>query len=118
VLISQALNVDPKTVANLRQTFADDGFELALHSHFTCNRRQRRADGECEARLIAALRGPAPEGYALWLLRLLADQAVSLGIVNAPIAYETLGQERCIPPEASGEFYARWRTSWKSTGAR
>jgi hypothetical protein len=117
VQISQALEVDPKTVANTRQTFVEGGFELALHGHSTRNRRQRRVDGECEARLIAALCGPAPEGYARWSLRLLADQAVELGIVDAPISYETLRQtlqanelkpwlrqEWCIPPEASGEF--------------
>ena len=117
VQISDALEVDPKTVANLRQAFVEGGFELAVQGHSTCNHRQRRVDGECEARLIAALCGPAPEGYARWSLRLLADQAVELGIVDAPISYETLRQtlqanelkpwlrqEWCIPPEASGEF--------------
>jgi hypothetical protein len=111
------LDVDPKTVANVRQTFVEESFEVALHGHSTRNRRRRRVDGECEARLIAALCGPAPEGYARWSLRLLADQAVALGIVEAPISYETVRQtlkanelkpwlrkEWCIPPEQNGEF--------------
>jgi len=115
--ISAALDVDPKTVANLRQTFVEESFEVALHGHSTRNHRRRRVDGECEARLIAALCGPAPEGYARWSLRLLADQAVTLGIVEEPISYETVRQtlkanelkpwlrkEWCIPPEQNGEF--------------
>ena len=115
--ISEALDVDPKTVANLRQTFVEESFEVALQGHSTRNRRRGRVDGECEARLIAALCGPAPVGYARWSLRLLADQAVELGIVETPISYETVRQtlkanelkpwlkkEWCIPPEQNGEF--------------
>ena len=115
--ISEALDVDLKTVANLRQTFVEESFEVALHGHSTRNRRRGRVDGECEARLIAALCGPAPAGCARWSLRLLADQAVELGIVETPISYETVRQtlkanelkpwlkkEWCIPPEQNGEF--------------
>ena len=115
--ISEALEVDPSTVANVRERFVLEGFEVALQGHSTRNHRRRRIDGECEARLIAALCGPAPEGYARWSLRLLADQAVELAIMDEPISYETVRQalqanelkpwlkeEWCIPPEQSGEF--------------
>lgn len=67
--------------------------------------------------MSAALCGPAPEGYARWSLRLLSDQAVALGIVDAPNSYDPLRQtlpanelkpwlrqEWCIRPEPSGEF--------------
>ena len=115
--ISEALEVDVSTVANVRERFVLEGFEVALHGYSTRNHRQRRIDGECEARLIAALCGPAPVGYARWSLRLLADKAVELKIINEPTSYETLRQvlqanelkpwlkkEWCIPPEQSGEF--------------
>jgi hypothetical protein len=115
--ISEALEVDASTVANVRERFVLEGFDVALHGHSTRNHRRRRIDGECEARLIAALCGPAPEGYARWSLRLLADKAVELNIVDEPISYETVRQtlqenelkpwlkkEWCIPPEQSGEF--------------
>jgi hypothetical protein len=115
--ISEALGVDVSTVASVRERFVLEGFEVALHGHSTRNHRQRTVDGECEAHLIAALCGPAPAGYARWSLRLLADKAVELEIVEDPISYETvrqalqanelkpwLKQEWCIPPEQSGEF--------------
>jgi hypothetical protein len=115
--ISEALEVDVSTVANVRERFVLEGFEVALHGYSTRNHRQRRIDGECEARLIAALCGPAPEGYARWSLRLLADKAVELKIIDEPTSYETVRQvlqvnelkpwlkkEWCIPPEQSGEF--------------
>jgi hypothetical protein len=115
--ISEALEVDASTVANVRERFVLEGFEVALHGYSTRNHRQRRIDGECEARLIAALCGPAPEGYARWSLRLLADKAVELKIIDEPTSYETVRQvlqanelkpwlkkEWCIPPEQSGEF--------------
>jgi hypothetical protein len=115
--ISEALEVDVSTVANVRERFVLESFDAALHGHSTRNHRQRRIDGECEARLIAALCGPAPEGYARWSLRLLADKAVELKIVDEPTSYETVRQvlqanelkpwlkkEWCIPPEQSGEF--------------
>ena len=115
--ISEALEVDVSTVANVRERFVLEGFEVALHGYSTRNHRQRRIDGEGEARLIAALCGPAPEGYARWSLRLLADKAVELKIINDPLSYETVRQvlqandlkpwlkkEWCIPPEQSGEF--------------
>lgn len=115
--ISEALEVDVSTVANVRERFVLEGFEVALQGYSTRNHRQRRIDGECEARLIAALCGPAPVGYARWSLRLLADKAVELKIIDAPISYETVRQalqenelkpwlkkEWCIPPKQSGEF--------------
>lgn len=115
--ISQALGVTPRSVANLRERFVQEGFAAALSGHSTRNQRPRKLDGECEARLIATLCGPAPQGHARWSLRLLADQAVALEIVDEPVSHETVRQtlkanelkpwlkkEWCIPPEHNGEF--------------
>lgn len=117
VQISEALEVNVSTVMQVRERFVLEGFTVALQGYSTRNHRQRRIDGECEARLIAALCGPAPAGYARWSLRLLADKVVALEIVDAPISYETLRQtlqanelkpwlkqEWCIPPEHNGVF--------------
>jgi len=117
VHIHEALDVTTKTVANLRERFVLDGFEVALNGHSTRNQRLPKLDGECEARLIATLCGPAPEGRARWSLRLLADQVVELKITDEPVSHETirktlaanelkpwLKEEWCIPPEQNGEF--------------
>jgi len=115
--ISQALDVTSSTVANVRERFVLESFEVALAGHSTRNTRRPKLDGECEARLIAALCGPAPAGSARWSLRLLADQAVELDITAEPVSHETvrktlkanrlkpwLKKEWCIPPEHNGEF--------------
>jgi len=81
-------------------------------------------------RLIAALCGPAPAGYARWSLRLLADQAVELDITAEPVSHETvrktlkanrlkpwLKKEWCIPPNTTASSSVIWKTSWRSTVA-
>jgi len=49
----------------------------------------RKLDGAKEARLIALACGDPPEGRAKWSLRLLADKAVELEIVDS-ICKETV----------------------------
>jgi len=39
--------------------------------------------GELEAHIIALACGEAPEGYAKWTLRLLADKCIKLGYVDS-----------------------------------
>lgn len=116
VAISQALEVETQTVANIRRAFVEEGFEVALNGHSTRNHRPRKLDGECEAHLIALLCQPAPPGHARWALRLLADRLVKLEYIDS-VSHETVRQallgnelkpwqeeEWCIPPEQSGEF--------------
>ena len=49
----------------------------------------RKLDGAKEARLIALACSKPPKGHAKWSLRLLADQAVELEIVDS-VSYETV----------------------------
>jgi hypothetical protein len=119
--ISRALDVTPRTVANVRQTFVEEGWEVALNGHSTRNHRLRKIDGECEAHLIALLCQPAPQGHARWTLRLLAERLVKLEQVDLDsVSHETVRQtlrtndlkpwqqeEWCIPPDKSGEFVSR-----------
>lgn len=89
-LIAEAFNCRTKTVENVRQKFVEEGFDAAL------NRKKRKMpptpkllDGKQEAQLIALRLGTPPEGYSSWSLRLLANQAVALEIVDS-ISYETV----------------------------
>ena len=50
---------------------------------------QQIIDGEVEAKLIALSCSEPPEGYGRWTLRLLADKAVELQIVDT-ICHETV----------------------------
>ena len=59
-----------------------------LHDHPQAN-RYRKLDDKGEAYLIALACSDAPEGHDHWTLRLLADQAVELGLVES-LSHETV----------------------------
>lgn len=120
-VIGTALEVTPKTVANVRQAYVEEGLGVAVEGHSTRNHRLPKIDGECEAHLIALLCQPPPTGHARWTLRLLANGLVQLESVDLEeVSHETVRksllandlkpwqeEEWCIPPEKSGEFVCR-----------
>ena len=61
-------------IEELRRRFVEDGFETTLEGK-PRGHRPRALSGEDEARLVALVCGPAPEGCARWTVRLLADTA-------------------------------------------
>ena len=88
--IAEAFNCREQTIENIRKRLVSEGFELALKG----KKRQEpptpcKLDGEAEAKLIAMRLGKPPAGYGHWTLRLLADELVSLEIVDA-ISHETV----------------------------
>jgi transposase len=114
--ICKALDVGIATVERVRKRFVLEGLEAALNRRHPRREYSRKFDGEQEARLIAVTCSPPPEGSASWSLRLLADQAVELKIVDT-VSHETVRQvlknnalkpwlkeEWCIPPQANAQF--------------
>lgn len=88
--IAEAFNCRVQTVENLRKRLVTEGFDLALDG----KKRQepptpRKLDGEAEAKLIAMRLGKPPVGYGHWTLQLLADELVSLEVVDS-ISHETV----------------------------
>jgi hypothetical protein len=82
--IIKALNTSESMVYRVRQQLVEEGFEAVL------SRKQRATppvpyifDGAKEARLITLACSQAPEGHARWTLKLLANKAVALEIVEA-----------------------------------
>jgi hypothetical protein len=88
--IAEAFLCRTQTVESLRQRLVTDGFDVAL-----CGKkpvkpsREKRLDGEQEAKVIALRLGEPPPGFASWSLRLLAEQVVELEIVDS-ISHETV----------------------------
>ena len=88
--ISKALGVSVGQVEHLRKRLVEEGLDA-------CLRRKPQEhpstaamfDGEKEARLIALACGKAPDGYGRWSLRLLANRAVELKIVEST-SHETV----------------------------
>jgi len=88
---AEAFDVHEVTVRNLRERLVAEGFERALERKPQENPSVvRKLDGRAEARLIATIQGPTPEGRAKWSLRLLSDRIVELGITDERVSYETI----------------------------
>jgi transposase len=76
-IIVERSGMHRRGIEALRKRFVEEGFEATVEGkprgHRPCSIR-----GEDEARLMALVRGPAPEGSARWTLRLLEEAWVSL----------------------------------------
>lgn len=102
-IIAQALSINIKTVERLKQRFVEDGFESCLSRKPYPEVTGTKIDGDFEAHLIALSCSEAPEGYARWSLRLLADKMVELKYVDS-ISHETIRQTLKKTKSNRGEF--------------
>src|SRR5689334_7429294 len=81
--ISESLDVSIGQIEDLRKRFVEQGLDACLE-----RKKQERPsvapmfDGEREAKLVALACSKAPDGRERWSLRLLADRAVELCIVE------------------------------------
>src|SRR3981081_3959174 len=80
--IADAFGCRTKTVENVRERFVTAGFEVTLDGKTQRRVRGKVLDGEQEAQVIALRLGQPPKGFANWTLRLLAERAVTLEIVE------------------------------------
>ena len=87
--IGAALEVSRPTIARVRQRFAREGLEAALHRRSPNRQYQRKLDGRQEAHLVAVACSAPPEGQGRWTLRLLANRMVELEHVDS-LSYETV----------------------------
>ena len=88
--IAGAFSLHMNTVSKIQQRFVEQGLEAALtRKKRDRPPRERKLDGELEARLIALSCGKPSEGRNRWTLRLLADKEVELEIADT-ISYETV----------------------------
>jgi transposase len=91
--ISEAYDFATSTAKSVRQRFVEEGLESALNRKKQQNPPvPRKLDGAAEARLIATVQGPPPEGRSRWTLRLLSDRIVELGICDEPVSHSAIGR--------------------------
>ena len=89
-MIAERTGMSRRGLEQLRQRFVEEGFETTLagkpHGH-----RPKALSGEDEARLIALVCGPKPDGRTRWTLRLLEDTWKTLAYTDAKsVSYETI----------------------------
>lgn len=87
--ICRILKVSARMIDRTKQRFIEDGFEACLERKPMSRTKEKKADGELEAQLIALSCSKAPEGFARWSLRLLADKVVELKYIDS-ISHETI----------------------------
>jgi len=83
IKIADAFDCHRTTVENLRKRFVEHGLEKAMDHGNRGSYRSKKFDGVAEAHLIATACSSAPQGRNRWTVRLLADEMVSLGIVDS-----------------------------------
>jgi hypothetical protein len=90
--IAEALEVNVTTVERVRERFVERSLDAALDRKKQARpSRQRKLDGQAEARLIALACSEPPLGRGRWTLRLLADKLVELEVVDI-VSTETVRQ--------------------------
>jgi len=98
--IAPMLETSTATVQRVRERFCRQGLDAALERSAPDRIYRRSFDGRAEARLIALACSQAPEGRERWSMRLLADKAVQMGIVEG-VSHETvrktLKKTNCAP---------------------
>ena len=87
--IAEEVATSPDTVERTRQRFVEENLGALTERPRTG--APPRLTGKAEAHLIAVTCSPAPAGRERWTLRLLADEAVVLGLAET-LSHETVRQ--------------------------
>lgn len=107
--VANTLGLCRQTVGQVRRRYQQTGLSTAL-AEAPRSGGPPRFDGAPRAALTALACTPAPVGHSRWTLRLLADKAVELCLVEA-ISHETVGQvlkkTSCGPTASSTGAWAQ-----------
>jgi transposase len=105
----QAVGLSRQAVSHLRRRYEEGGGQVAL-AEAPRSGTPPRFDGPQRAAVTALACTPAPTGHSRWTLRLLADKAVELGLVDTS-SHETVGQvlkkTSCGPTASSTGAWGR-----------
>ena len=87
--IAAILNVDPKTVTNIGNTYLESGLEAALHDDERSGRPIDIDDRE-KSRIVAMVCSEPPEGRYRWTLDLIVDECQDRKLVEGQISRESI----------------------------
>jgi hypothetical protein len=90
--IVAAVGAGPRTIMRVRRRFVTEGLAAAVDPRPQPPRPEKvKIKGDLEQRLVGLACTDPPQGRCHWTLRLLADELVALGLVDA-ISPETVRQ--------------------------
>jgi transposase len=105
----QAVGLGRQAVSKVRRRYEAAGWQAAL-AEAPRSGGPLQVDGPQRAAVTALACTPAPVGHSRWTLRLLADKAVELALVEA-ISHETVRQvlkkTNCTPTASSTGVWGR-----------
>lgn len=81
--IVAALNTSMNTVARVRQTFVEEGFDAALDPRPSRRKYHHKIDGILEAKLTMLACSDPPDDRESWTMQLLADKMVTLNWIDS-----------------------------------
>ena len=79
--VSEALEVNKRTIQNIKEKYLESGIDNALYDKPRPG-APTLFNGKARAKITSLACTKAPEGYAKWSLRLLAEKAAELDIVD------------------------------------
>lgn len=89
-MIAERTGMSRRGLEQLRQRFVEDGFEVTFNGK-PRGHKPRALGGEDEARLIALICGPKPDGRTRWTLRLLSKTWSTLAYTDTKkVSHETI----------------------------
>ena len=80
--ICKVLKIGMRTIDRIKQKCIEGGIDKALNSEKGNRIYEKKVDGDLEAKIIQIACSKAPEGFAKWSLRMIADKAVELHYVD------------------------------------
>ena len=86
--IAEAFDCHCQGVVGIRQRFVENGFQRTLNGDPKQPRR-KVLNGDQEAKIVAMRLSEPPAGYTSWSLRLVAEKAAELHIVES-VSYQTV----------------------------
>jgi transposase len=89
-MIAERSGLSRRGLEQLRQRFVEEGFEVTFEGK-PRGHRPKKLNGADEARLIALVCSPKPEGRTRWTLRLLAETWKTLSHTDTKtVSYQTV----------------------------
>ena len=81
--VAKALGVTPRTIEKVKKRFVEEGLNSAIERKATTRKPNIKFDGEFDARIMQLACSQSPQGTSRWTIRLLAEKAVELEMVDS-----------------------------------
>lgn len=81
--VAKALGVSTRTIEKVKKRFVEEGLDSAIERKPSTRKPNIKFDGEFDARIMQLACSECPQGASRWTLKLLADKAVELEIVDS-----------------------------------